>query len=231
MAKRSSRKSRPFVQLDAKLLQLYLPRIGPNGLAVYACLKLHENRRTGQCNPSYQTLADEIGISRPTVIKYAYMLEALKLVQIRPVWTALADRSSNQYDLTDPHRLEREPMIPIPPPEGIEGGGQVALPPPGGFENELNPGGQSPLPYPEVLNQKERTKESDVENRLHEKQLGCAHPNNSVHDLGDGVIICNDCFGLLDAAHHLLENWTGEPVNGSDEGDPMDQPLSQWKIA
>ena len=160
MSRKRANKTRPFVQLDAQLIRLYLPIIGAHGLAVYTTLKLHENRRTGQCNPSYQTVADETGLSRPTVIKYTQLLAALKLIVIVPIWLSIERRSSNQYVFASLGDLDRKEPVPIPPPDGYveeNGGGQGDFPPPEKAVKIVDYPSQQDIPKPNPLNQNDIT--------------------------------------------------------------------------
>ena len=206
MSRKRANKTRPFVQLDAQLLRLYMPIIGAQGLAVYTALKLHENRRTGQCNPSYQTIAGETGLSRPTVIKYARLLATLKLIVIVPIWTSVNDRSSNQYVFASLDALDRQKPEPIPPPDGYEGGGQGASPPPEKPENGINHPGQTDIPKPITLNQINLTSDTTPEISISTKQKSCSHPAEEVHHLDINVNICNACYGLLDDEGAIIED-------------------------
>jgi DNA-binding transcriptional MocR family regulator len=65
---------------------------------VWLRLLHHRNRKTGQCNPTYPTLAKETDLCRDSVIVAIKHLEAFGLVSIRQD----RDRSGklrNQYDL------------------------------------------------------------------------------------------------------------------------------------
>jgi len=205
MSRRRANKTRPFVKLDAQLLKLYMPIIGAHGLAVYTTLKLHENRRTGQCNPSYQTIADETGLSRPTVIKYAQLLSRLNLVKIVPIWTAVSDRSSNQYVFVRLDELDRQEPVPIPPPDGHEGGDQGGLPPAEKAENLINYPSKRSIPKPDPLNQSNITSTETLKKSNPSKQKTCTHPADEVRHLDTDVNICMACFGLLTAAGALVE--------------------------
>jgi hypothetical protein len=69
----------PHTRIDNRVFD-FMSIIGPNGFAVYAVLKKHENRHTGRCYPSYQTVADITGLDRTTVIKYTTLLVTLGLI-------------------------------------------------------------------------------------------------------------------------------------------------------
>jgi hypothetical protein len=66
--------------------------------AVYCAIKMHLNQATGDCFPSYATIARITGIHRSTVIECVKKLRVLKLIS--PLWRFKEDGShtSNQYD-------------------------------------------------------------------------------------------------------------------------------------
>ena len=55
-------------------------QIGIYGLGIYVAIKRHLNQKTGECYPSYQTIARKLGIDRSTVIRYVKKLKALNLL-------------------------------------------------------------------------------------------------------------------------------------------------------
>jgi hypothetical protein len=208
VARRRSNKTRGFVQLDAKMLKNYMPIIGPNGLAVYTCLKLHENRRTGQCNPSYQTIANETGLSRRSVIRYARLLINLKLISPIPIWDSKGDRTSNQYNFTDPGRLDygeggAEPLQP---------GSATESPPPPEPVPISHHADDNLAPQHHEGNQIYITKEETPEKTAMLKQKTCTHPTELVIHLDKDINICNRCFGLLDDNGELVEEIPAEDI-------------------
>ena len=60
--------------------EIFLLRLCPIELAIYAYLSCLENRKTYQCWPSYNTIADAVHISRNTVRKYVASLEEKNLI-------------------------------------------------------------------------------------------------------------------------------------------------------
>ena len=52
------------------------PQIGVYGYGVYVAIKRHLNQKTGECFPSYDTIARKIRIDRGTVIRYVKKLKA-----------------------------------------------------------------------------------------------------------------------------------------------------------
>ena len=64
--------------------EIFLLRLKPGELAVYAYLMYCENRKTYQCYPSYRTITEHIDMSENTVSKYAKMLEERGLITTEP---------------------------------------------------------------------------------------------------------------------------------------------------
>ena len=58
------------------------PNVAPAGVEVALCLLHHLNTKTGQCNPSYSTIAEWTGLNRDTVIKGVQSLEASGLLKV-----------------------------------------------------------------------------------------------------------------------------------------------------
>ena len=109
---------RPHTRIDNEIIDRYLSEIGPIGYAIYSVLKRHENQKTGRCNPSYKTIAKKIGVDRGTVIRHIKKLVSLCLISPKTVWDGDGDRSSNQYDITDPGDIARRQEQRSAPPEG-----------------------------------------------------------------------------------------------------------------
>jgi len=61
----------------------YSAKAGPYGTTILACLCFHMNNTTGECFPSEETIAKEMGISRNSVRKYVKQLEELKIIKRR----------------------------------------------------------------------------------------------------------------------------------------------------
>src|SRR5438067_10859021 len=113
------------------------------GLAVLGALvviKSHLNQKTGQCNPSYNTLAKEAGVDRSTMIRYVKRLKAVNLIDPRLRFRDDGGYGANQYHFSASGGEPPEPETvsttrqPLPPEEhGAETPTLVAeMPPPGG---------------------------------------------------------------------------------------------------
>lgn len=70
-----------FCMIGSAVVREYGPKIGAIPLAVYAVLSEHANK-SGECWPSYDTIAKMIALSRPTVIKAIKTLAAAGLVEV-----------------------------------------------------------------------------------------------------------------------------------------------------
>jgi helix-turn-helix protein len=157
----------PHTRIDNRIFS-YMSIIGTNGFAVYAVLKKHENRHTGRCYPSYQTVADITGLNRTTVIKYTTLLITLGLINKQAHFID-GRQTSNRYSFRDL-------------PAGNKGGRTV--PPPQDRVERSNPPGGANQPQPLPLNQK-----------LTKKQMECPHKDKIRID---GLICCPDCGLSID---------------------------------
>ena len=154
----------PHTRIDNRVFS-YMPIIGTNGFAVYAVLKKHENRHTGRCYPSYQTVADITGLNRTTVIKYTTLLATLGLIDKQAQFID-GRQTSNRYSFRDLPSSGKGDGIVQPPQDRGE------LPDP--------PGGANP-PQPLTL-----------EPELTKKQMEC--PHKDIARPQDGVAYCRNCY-------------------------------------
>ena len=143
----------------------FMDIIGTNGFAVYAVLKKHENRHTGRCYPSYNTIAEITGLDRTTVIKYTTILVTLGLINKQAHFID-GRQTSNRYSFRDL-------------PDTKKGGGIV--PPPQDRVEQANPPGGGVPPQPLSPNQ-----------TLTKKQIEC--PHKEVASPVDGVAYCRSCY-------------------------------------
>jgi helix-turn-helix protein len=143
-------------------------------------LKKHENRHTGRCYPSYQTVADITGLNRTTVIKYTTLLVTLGLIN-KQAFFIDGRQTSNRYSFCDlPARSK---------------GGRIVPPPQDRVERSDPPGGAN-QPKPLPPNQ-----------TLTKKQLACPHKDTA--NLGDGVVYCRTCFANIESVEQEEENPVG----------------------
>lgn len=87
--------------------ELLDPEIGPIAIAVYSVLALHVDDQTGECFPSYQTIADRIGVSRMSVVRALKKLAAKGFIEVGHRSTDDGAQSSNLYRL--PHQKTSSP--------------------------------------------------------------------------------------------------------------------------
>lgn len=74
-------------------------KVGAVGIAIYQSLA--SRAWDGQCFPSYQTIAEDTGVSRPTAIKYIKKLQQVGLIEVQPRFNRRGDPTSNLYTLTN----------------------------------------------------------------------------------------------------------------------------------
>lgn len=80
--------------------------IGAVGIAIYQSLA--SRAWDGQCFPSYQTIADDTGVSRPTAIKYIKKLQKAGLVEVQPRFNRRGDPTSHLYTLANLPMLKKK---------------------------------------------------------------------------------------------------------------------------
>jgi hypothetical protein len=64
----------PHTRIDNDIIDADIPKMGTIGFAIFVVLKRHLNQKTGDCYPSYKTIARKVGIDRSTVIRYVKKL-------------------------------------------------------------------------------------------------------------------------------------------------------------
>ena len=206
------------------------------GLAVLGALvviKSHLNQKTGQCNPSYNTLANEAGVDRSTMIRYVKRLKAVNLIDPRLRFREDGGYGANQYhfSVADKQPTPTPPEAAATAAEADRGNG--AQPPP--LVAEMPPPGGAPATPPggnfattpggtDATALKNKTEERTSDPLLclpTEKQKTCQHPQEEIACLSENIIICNHCFALLDE-NPLLANITlpRSPNRASAQCDP-----------
>lgn len=129
------------------VIDRYGAAIGADGVAVYMALARHADRN-GQCFPSYATLAERLGLSRPTIMKCIERLKIAGLItsmaRTKPSKTGTERPDSNLYTLltvpplSDAARAALKETI-----KAHEGGKGDLL---GRSQNDPSKGGLPPLP-------------------------------------------------------------------------------------
>jgi hypothetical protein len=191
-------KTIPHTRIENSIIA-NMSEIGVYAFAVYSAIKMHVNQATGDCFPSYATIARMTGIHRSTVIECAKTLKAHNLLS--PHWRYKEDGShaSNQYDFQGTQK--EVPSEKLEDGVKTEQGGRPE-PPPVVAEDDL-PSRPEP-PEQSESNKKKRTiAEDDL--MPTEKQKTCVHPPEFIVILPDDITICNHCYGLLDENFKLIE--------------------------
>jgi Helix-turn-helix domain len=185
----TTKATNPHIRIDLDFIREYVPLIGPYGYTIFSVIKAHENGKTGDCFPSYKTIARESKVDRSTVIRYVKKLRELHLIS--PEWRFKEDGSynSNQYNFDKGGRAK--------PPTVVAQDNPPSSPPPPKLSEE---------------NQKEkRTKQrtlEEVDLMPTERQKTCPHPPSEIVILPDNITICHHCYGLLDENLTLQEEET-----------------------
>jgi Helix-turn-helix domain len=170
----------PHTRIDNSLIDNLPAQIGIYGLGIYVAIKRYLNTKTGDCYPSYKTIAKKLHIDRGTVIRYVKKMKELKIIS--PEWRFKEDGShtSNQYNFQ-----EAESSAP-------SGGGTKPLPV---VVEDNHPSSPQP-PKQSEPNKKQRTI-TDVDFLPTEKQRNCPHPASEVVRLTAGIVVCHHCYSLL----------------------------------
>jgi GntR family transcriptional regulator len=189
----------PHIRIDNSIIDEYLPKIGPYGYTIYSVIKRYFNQKTGDCYPSYKTIAKKSGIDRSTVIRYVKKLRDFKLIS--PEWRFKEDGShtSNQYNFQAAENSA--PSENIVNPVQIGQGAETSVPSGGGTKPlpvvaEDNHPSSPPPPKQSEPNKKERTI-TDVDFMPTERQRNCPHPVTEVVYLSAGIVVCHHCYSLL----------------------------------
>ena len=165
----------PHVRISMKVIKNYMAKMTPNGFAVYAGLKMHENRHTGRCYPAYDTIADLAGLDKKTVIKYTNKLVVLHLITKQERFIE-GRQTSNQYNFCPLPQLEKGGVF-APSPEG----GTVP-PPQDRVESSHPPQDRVAQFHPNL----------SLEQAITSKQANCKHK-----DIGrgsEGYTFCRSCY-------------------------------------
>jgi hypothetical protein len=152
-----------------------MAQIGVYGYAVYCAIKRHLNQKTGDCFPSYGTIARKIGIDRGTVIRYVKKLQALGLLSPQLRFKEDGSPTSNQYNFDKGSGTKQPPVV----------------------AQDNHPSSAPPPKQSLISNKKQRTT-AEVNLMPTEKQQTCPHPPSEIVFLADNVTICHHCYSLLD---------------------------------
>lgn len=131
-----------FYIVDNEIIEVYGARLGVYGIAVYNVLLKFSNASGENAFPSYQTIADLLGMSRPKAVEGVKLLLECGLIEKTPRMSSSGDPTTNIYTLLDVKK--------------VVGGGKQHLPPskqhlPGGGKQDLL-GGKPRLPDQDPVN-------------------------------------------------------------------------------
>jgi hypothetical protein len=209
-------KTIPHTRIENSIIA-NMAEIGVYAFAVYSAIKMHVNQATGDCFPSYATIARMTGIHRSTVIECAKTLRAHNLLS--PHWRYKEDGShaSNQYDFDAPEKpgSSKSQGAGTSAPSNIQGteisvpSGSRPEPPPVVVQDDL-PSRPEPPEQSEINKKKRTIAEDDL--MPTEKQKTCIHPPEFIVILPDDITICNHCYGLLDENFKLIEENTSPEI-------------------
>jgi len=192
-------KTTPHTRIENTIIA-NMAEIGVYAYAVYSAIKMHLNQATGDCFPSYATIARITGIHRSTVIECVKKLRVLKLIS--PLWRFKEDGShtSNQYNFQSP--ATSAPSKKIEKSDQTAQGSRPERPPVVAEDDH-----PSRPERPEQVfssNKKMRTID-EVDFYPTEKQKACPHPPTEIVFLADNITVCHHCYGLLDENLKLQE--------------------------
>ena len=196
----------PHTRIENSIID-NMAKIGVYGYAVYCAIKRHLNQKTGDCYPSYATIARKIGIDRGTVIRYVKKLKALNLISPLLRFKEDGSPTSNQYNFQAPRKpgasKNADSSIKNNDLGNSRPSGSGSEPPPLVSENNP-PGCPEPPKQSSSPNIKQRTI-AEIDLMPTEKQKTCPHPPEFIVILPDNITICNHCYGLLDENFRLIE--------------------------
>jgi hypothetical protein len=188
----------PHTRIDNSIIDELAAQIGIYGLGIYVAIKRHLNTKTGECFPSYATIARKLHIDRSTVIRYVKKLKALGLISPELRFKEDGSPTSNQFNF-DKGSGTKQPEVVAP--DNYPGGS----PPP---EQSPSPNKkQRSITEVDFFAEKNpQTPHSDLSTShkspqtplTTEKQKNCPHPPTEIVFLADNVTICHHCYGLLD---------------------------------
>src|SRR5262245_40317555 len=153
----------PHTRIDNSIIDSLAAQIGIYGLGIYVAIKRHLNTRTGECFPSYATIARKLHIDRSTVIRYVKKLKALGLISPELRFKEDGSPTSNQYNF-DLSADRQDKGSGTKQPEVVASD---------------NPSSSLPPPEQPPPNKKQLTI-SEIDLMPTEKQKTCIHPSELI---------------------------------------------------
>ena len=190
----------PHTRIENSIIDEYLPLIGPYGYTIYSVIKRYFNQKTGDCFPSYKTIAKKSGIDRSTVIRYVKKLKAFNLLDPQLRFREDGSPTSNQYNFQRTQKVVLSKSI----KNTVQMEQRSGTEPPPLVAQNHSPGGTEPPEQSSSSNKKIRTI-AEVDLMPTEKQKTCPHPPEFIVILPDNITICHHCYGLLDENLKLIQ--------------------------
>jgi predicted transcriptional regulator len=190
----SDQRNRGFYIVDNEIIDEHGKHIGPLGVAIYNVLVKHANKDGGSCFPSYQTIADLLGISRKTAMKGVNMLVKRGLIGKEARTNKSGDPTSNDYTILCVKKQSKQQKI--------------------GVVQNLDRGRvNSALPLVQNLD-RGRVNSAPEQDPINKTQLNHTQQQNSLRAVGasDVVVCSNSKFSLEDCqryAKHLHASGQG----------------------
>ena len=190
----------PHTRIDNAVIDDLAAHIGIYGLGIYVAIKRHLNQKTGECFPSYQTIAKKLRIDRGTVIRYVKKLKAFNLLDPQLRFKEDGSPTSNQYNFDKGDCSKQPPVVAQdnqpsgtePPKQSEPNKKQRTISEVDFFAENL----QTPHATPTTSHKRPQTPM---------RQRTCPHPPSEIVFLADHVTICHHCYGLLDENLKLQE--------------------------
>lgn len=117
-----------FYIVDNEIIEDFGTRLGVYGIAVYNVLLKFSNANGENAFPSYQTIADLLGISRPKAIEGVKLLQECGLVEKTARKSSSGDPTTNVYTLLDVKKTKgggKQDLLPSK--QDLLGGGKQDL--------------------------------------------------------------------------------------------------------
>ena len=173
----------PHTRIENSIID-NMAKIGVYGYAVYCAIKRHLNQKTGDCYPSYATIARKIGIDRGTVIRYVKKLKTLNLISPLLRFKEDGSPTSNQYNFQGTENPVPSKKADKPVQIVQDGGSEPPL-----LVVENNPPGCPEPPEQSSSSSKKIRTITEVDFMPTEKQKTRPHPPEFIVILPDNITI------------------------------------------
>jgi hypothetical protein len=188
----------PHTRIDNSIIDNLASQIGIYGLGIYVAIKRHLNTKTGDCYPSYQTIAKKLRIDRGTVIRYVKKLKAFNVLSPELRFKEDGSPTSNQYNFDKGSGTKQPEVV-------VENNQLSSTEPPKQSEPNKKQRSITDVDFIAQKNQSPLTCSHSQSLTPTDKQKTCLHPPTEIVFLADNVTICHHCYGLLDENLRLRE--------------------------